>query len=47
MKNNKLILDYIADFTACFSVLLVIALIALFWGIALYAGICVLFGTEF
>lgn len=47
MKKNKPTIDYIADVTACFSVLLVIALIALFWGVALYAGICVLFGAEF
>lgn len=47
MKNNKSILDYVADITACFSIMLVIALIAIFWGIALYVAICVLFGTEF
>ena len=43
----KYIWDYIADIAGWCSVLLTVALIALFWGVALYAAVCVLFGAEF
>lgn len=43
--KKKTIIDFVADIAGWCSVLLVVALIALFWGIALYSAICVLFGA--
>ncbi len=43
----KCIWDYVADIAGWCSILLVIVIIALFWGVALYSAMCVLFGAEF
>ncbi len=47
MKKNKPVVDFVADIAGWCSVLLTVALIALFWGVALYTAVCVLFGAEF